>query len=209
MNMQYVDSRFNYLDMYNWTNDLPVGEGSRQIFIDVIEYFNTKNIFNPQILEIGTYAGISLINIINLIPNSIGIGVDKWSSYDENNLLENMDELEVEKSFYNNIRTFGLQDRITGLKEDSTTTLIDFIENRQMFDFIYVDGSHLLLDCYSDLVLAWSILNKDGIMGIDDYLYKKDSILDSPFEAVNHFLRRYEGKYQLLHKSYRVFLQKI
>ena len=46
-------------------------------------------------------------------------------------------------------------------------------------------------------------------MGIDDYFYKKNSILDSPFEAVNHFLKSYDGKYKLLHKDYRVFLQKL
>jgi predicted O-methyltransferase YrrM len=132
-----------------------------------------------------------------------------WTSYNENNLLENIDILEVEKSFYNNIHIFGLQDRIIGIKQDSTNALINFIQNKKMFDFIYIDGSHLLLDCYSDLVLAWTILEKDGIIGIDDYLYKKDSILDSPFEAVNHFLKRYEGKYKLLHKGYRVFLQKL
>ena len=144
-----------------------------------------------------------------MIPNSNGIGVDKWSSYNENNLLENIDELEVEKSFYKNIDTFGLRDRITGLKEDSTNALISFIKNKNMFDFIYIDGSHLLLDCYSDLILAWNVLEKGGIIAIDDYLYKKDTILDSPFEAVNHFLKCYEGKYNLLDKGYRVFLQKI
>jgi tetratricopeptide (TPR) repeat protein len=206
------NSKIQYKGMYNWTNDLPTGH--KQSFLDVIQYFNQnyKKVLlgkHIKVLEIGTYAGISLINIINLIPNSLGVGVDKWSSYSENNFLENMDALEVEKSFNSNVRTFGLQDRIAGLKEDSTTVLIDFIENHQTFDFIYIDGSHLLLDCYIDLVLAWKILSKDGIMGIDDYLYKKNSILDSPFEAVNHFLKCYEGKYKLLHKGYRVFLQKL
>ena len=83
------------------------------------------------------------------------------------------------------------------------------IKNNKTFDFIYVDGSHLLLDCYSDLILSWDILISGGIMVIDDYLYKQESILESPFEAVNHFLKVYQGKYKLLNKSYRVFLEKI
>jgi len=206
------NSRIEYKGMYNWTNDLPFGH--KQSFLDLLRYFNqtyTKVLSREKInvLEIGTYTGISLINIINMIPNSVGTVVDMWTSYNENNLLENIDVLEVEKSFYNNIRTFGLEDRITGLKQDSTNALINFIQNKNMFDFIYIDGSHLLLDCYSDLVLAWTILENSGIIAIDDYLYKKDSILDSPYEAVNHFLKRYEGKYNLLHRSYRIFLQKI
>jgi hypothetical protein len=104
---------------------------------------------------------------------------------------------------------FGLENKITGMKLDSTDALTKFIRDGSTFDFIYVDGSHLLLDCYSDLVLAWIILEKNGIIAIDDYTYKVESMLDSPFEAVNHFLKRYEGKYKLLHKGYRVFLQKI
>ena len=79
------------------------------------------------------------------------------------------------------------------------------------FDFIYVDGSHLLLDFYSDLVLSWQILERGGILAIDDYLYKKDdpNILNSPYQAVNHFLKVFENKYKLLSITYRVFLEKI
>lgn len=206
------NSIIEYKGMYNWTNDLPYGH--KQYFLDVLQYFNQtypKALSREKInvLEIGTYTGVSLINIINAIPNSVGIGVDMWSSYNENNLLENMDAVGVEKSFYKNISTFGLENRITGMKSDSTDALTKFIRDGSTFDFIYVDGSHLLLDCYSDLVLAWLVLEKNGIIAIDDYLYKVESMLDSPFEAVNHFLKRYEGKYKLLHKGYRVFLQKL
>jgi predicted O-methyltransferase YrrM len=208
------NSIIEYKGMYNWTCDLPRGE--KQIFLDVITYFNNKtktNIIEVKktifVLEIGTYAGVSLIEIVKNIPNSKGIGVDIWTSYNENNLLENIDKLQVEKSFYKNIKSAGLENRISGIKNNSTNALLNFIRNNKTFDFIYVDGSHLLLNCYSDLLLSWDILVNGGILAIDYYIYKKDSILDSPFEAVNHFLRIYEGNYNLLHKGYRVFLQKI
>jgi hypothetical protein len=209
---QYIlkNGAFEYKGMYNWTNDLPFGE--KQIFLEVIKYFNDKhnnNNNNPvKVLEIGTYAGISLINLIQNIPNSTGVGVDMWCNYNENNLLESIDNLKVKDSFFKNIKTAGLQDKIVGIQKDSTDALLNYIQSREKFHFIYVDGSHLLLDCYSDLVLAWEILEQGGILAVDDYLYKKNSILDSPFEAVNHFLTRYNGKYKLLHKSYRVFLEK-
>jgi hypothetical protein len=204
------NTKIEYKGMYNWTNDLPAGE--KKVFLDILKYFNQSYSKKEKInvLEIGTYAGVSLINIINAIPNSHGIGVDMWSSYNENNLLENMDALGVEKSFYKNVSTFGLTDRIKGLKMDSTDALTRFLKDGIIFDFIYVDGSHLLLDCYSDLVLAWIVLEKGGILAVDDYTYKFDcNLLDSPFEAVNHFLKRYEGKYTILYKGYRVFLQKL
>ena len=201
-----------YKGMYNWTNDVP--HGSKDIFLDILKYFN-NNYYKIKkkekiiILEIGSYAGISLINIVKSINNSMGIGVDMWTSYNENELLENIDNFNIESSFYQNIDISGLKDRIIGIKACSTDKLIEFIKDNFKADFIYVDGSHLLLDCYTDLVLSWQILENGGILAIDDYFYKREEVLNSPFEAVNHFLKIYEGKYKLLHKEYRVFLEKL
>jgi predicted O-methyltransferase YrrM len=204
-----LQEKLEYKGMYNWTNDLEKGP-----FLNTIQYFNTnynkvKNGEKIKVLEIGVYTGISLINILNNIPNSIGVGIDMWSSYNENNLLENMNNLEIEKSFYKNIKISGLEQRITGIKIKSTMALLNYIRKNETFDFIYVDGSHLLLDCYNDLVLSWEILETGGILAIDDYYYKMETVLDSPFEAVNHFLKECENKYNLLYKGYRVFLQKL
>ena len=195
--------------MYNWSNDLP--QGSRDIFLKIIDYFNINHIDKEtKILEIGTYTGISLINIIKLIPNSIGYGLDKWANYKEPELFTHMDALQVEQSFYNNIQMEGLTHRIFGIKGNSTDKLFEFIKHNFKYNLIYIDGSHLLLDCYADLLLSWHILEKGGIMIINDYLYKKDeNILHSPFEAVNHFSKVFEGNYKILNIGYRIFLEKI
>lgn len=196
-----------YKNMFNWTNDVPTN--SKQYFLNVIDYFKSKNKDKQtKILEIGTYTGISLINIIKLIPNSIGYGLDKWSNYNEIDNLMNLEDLQIEKSFYSNVSRENLQNKIFGIKSESTSKLIEFIRIGAKFDFIYVDGSHLLLDCYSDLILSWQILENGGILAIDDYFFEQDKILDSPFEAVNHFLKVFEGQYKILHISYRVFLEK-
>ena len=204
-----LQEKLEYKGMYNWTNNL-----EKEPFLKTIQYFKdhydkVKRREKIRVLEIGVYTGISLINLINHIPNSIGYGIDIWTSYYENNLLEHMNDLGIEKSFYKNIKISGLEDRITGIKMKSTTTLLNYIRTKETFDFIYVDGSHLLLDCYTDLVLSWEILEKNGILAIDDYYYKKDTVLESPFEAVNHFLKEQEDKYILLHQDYRVFIQKL
>ena len=217
-----LPQKLEYKGMYNWTNDLP--SGHRQYFLDAIDYFNNsyakfKTGGPIKVLEIGTYSGISLINIIKLIPNSIGVGVDMWSNYDENDplhtgssvsVLKNMDELGVEASFYKNVGVEGLQDRITGIKGDSYNVLFSMLKENKEFDFIYVDGSHLLLDCYSDMILSWRLLAKGGMLAIDDYLYKSgDSAVDCPFEGVNQFLKKHQYDSKIIHKGYRVFLQKI
>jgi predicted O-methyltransferase YrrM len=207
-----LQERLEYKGMNNWTNDIPFN--SKKIFLDVIQYFN-ENYYKVKsgevvnILEVGSYTGISLINIVKNIPNSIGYGVDLWSSYNENELLSNMDNLQNELSFHKNIKIEGMNERVFGIKGDSSKVLMDMVVKNNMYDFIYVDGSHLMLDCYLDLTLSWKILNKGGILAIDDYIYKMDSVLDSPFEAVNHFLKKYENEIKILHKECRVFLQKL
>jgi len=201
------ENGLEYVGMYNWTNDIP--NGSRSIFLDVIKYFNEKGIKEPKILEIGSYTGTSLIEILKNIPNSIGYALDSWKSYNENNLLENMDELDVEKSFDKNIGICGLKDRVIKVKSDSQEMLIKYLIWGQRFDFIYVDGSHKAIDAYTDCLLGWKILNNGGVMAIDDYLMGGSNILDVPLEGVNHFLNKLEGNYKILHKDYRIFLEKI
>jgi len=49
--------------------------------------------------------------------------------------------------------------------------LLKFIENKEVFDFMYIDGSHKCIDVYNDCVLAWRILRKGGLMVLDDYHY--------------------------------------
>jgi predicted O-methyltransferase YrrM len=206
-------SKFEYKGMYNWTDDLPFGH--KKYFLEAIEYFNNnyvkfKNDNEPiKVLEVGTYTGISLIHIIQMIPNSVGIGLDKWSNYDEIELLQNMDELEIEVSFYKNIKTAGLEERIKGIKGDSYDVLFEMLKENRIFDFIYIDGSHLSFDCYSDLMLSWKLLNRGGLLAIDDYLYNQGAVIDSPFEGVNHFLKRHQAEIKILHKGYRVFLIKV
>jgi predicted O-methyltransferase YrrM len=121
-----------------------------------------------------------------------------------------MDELGVEASFYKNIKTEGLEERITGIKGDSYNVLFSMLKENREFDFIYVDGSHLLLDCYADLILSWRLLAKGGMLAIDDYLYNaNESAVDSPFEGVNKFLKKHQSEIKVIHIGYRVFVQKI
>jgi predicted O-methyltransferase YrrM/glycosyltransferase involved in cell wall biosynthesis len=215
MDKHILINKYEYKDMYNWTCDIPTN--SKAIFEDVITYFNKKNEDqqghkghkgNVEILEIGSYTGTSLIKLVELIPNSRGTGLDMWTSYNENDLLSNMDTLNIEKSFYSNIKTANLEDRIRGIKNDSTIELFKMIKEEKRFDFIYVDGSHKCNDCYSDMLLSWQLLNKGGIMAIDDYLWSGGNG-DTPLKAVDHFLERYKKELKLLHKGYRVFIEKM
>ena len=226
-----VTNRFKYKGMYGWYND--ASAGSKEKFMSVLQDFHTEYAQKKEsvkVLEIGSYAGVSLIHILQQIPNAIGYGVDLWNSYHEHNIIDtagvnelcNMEQLEVEKSFFENRAAADLEERMNGIKGDSHEVLTAMVCDREQFDFIYIDGSHSSIDCYTDCYLAWKLLNKGGIMAIDDYTYncQDDSILllkirggqyleHSPYHGVNHFLKKHKGEYRVIDIGYRVFLEKL
>jgi glycosyltransferase involved in cell wall biosynthesis/predicted O-methyltransferase YrrM len=213
-NHVFLDNRLDYMDMYNWSNDLPPNSDSRLIFESILKNFEGKRC---DILEIGTYTGTSVIEMLKILPLANAVVIDMWENYDEKydnksiSYLSYMEENNVEKVFYENVKVSGMQNRIQAFKGDSKDVLL-YNLNDFRFNFIYVDGSHMCLDTYLDLVLSWRLLRVGGIMGIDGYLYKiNDSCkdLERPYEAVEHFMKKYKGNYELINKGYRVFLKKI
>ena len=205
----------DYAGMYNWTNDLP--KGSKIIFDMVLSNFVGKKC---DILEVGTFAGMSIIAMLSYLPMATATTIDSWKNYEELDplseraidMLQNIEDLQIEKVFYENIKKANMSHRVTPLKGDSAEVLLQLINAKsKKFDFIYIDGSHKCLDCYTDCLLAWKLLEKDGIMAIDDYLYhaKNPNVLESPYHAVNYFLGKIKGQYNLVNKGYRVFIQKI
>lgn len=211
--MKYVDTKLEYMNMYNWTNDLPDNSNARKDFLEILEYFNVNlETINNQtkILEIGTYCGVSLVHILQEIPNSKATVIDKWVNYDECSLLQGVNFLKVKETFYNNMKVSGQIDKLENVyNEDSHKILMNLLKMNEKFDLIYVDGSHRCLDCYLDIEISFELLNKKGILIIDDVPYLKEQILESPYEAVIHFLKRNEGQYKILKNTYRLFLEKI
>jgi len=209
-------NQLEYRGMYNWMHDLPKGTNAKVRFEKAIEYYLEKNPNEEQnwILEIGVYTGTSLIEIIRKIPNSFGFGIDRWENYNEDNIniLQNIEQNNIENVFYRNVKIAGLESRIKGIKGNSSDVLLELVREKMQYDFIYVDGSHRCLDVYLDLFLAWKLLRKGGVMAIDDYMYHAEKIgelpYEYPYEAVNYFLKNIDGKYNLIDKDYRVFIEK-
>ena len=213
-NQYILTEPYEYKGMYNWTNGLPTPQ-DRDIFLQVVrnlaEKYRVKN--QPiNLLEIGSWAGISLIHLMQEMPSSIATVVDTWKDYEESGSVVKVEKMGVMEAFKRNIFKANLNHRVRIRKGDSCDILQGFIREGQNFDFIYVDGSHLMLETYSDCILAWSLLNKGGVMVIDDYLFENGnellSNLEKPKEAIDHFLKKKKGEYTVLHFGYRVFLEK-
>ena len=213
-NESILTEPYEYRGLYNWTNGLPNVQ-DKEIFLKVIrDFVDRKQGASPiHLLEIGTWAGISLIGMMQEMPlSTTATAVDTWADYEECGSVIKVEKMGVMGAFQRNIHQAKLTDRVKIRKGDSGVILQDLYGEGQRFDFIYVDGSHLLLDTYIDCVLAWSLLNKGGVMVIDDYLFESNneqmSIMEKPKPAVDHFLTRNQGKYTVLHMGYRVFIEK-
>lgn len=200
-----INDKLNYCDMYNWTNDLP--RSSKGIMLSILDLYKDKKC---KVLEIGTFAGTSIIGFLDYLPYATGTVIDLWEDYDESDVVKTIKKDKVEQIFYNNVKISGLSDRIKCIKGDSKDVLIRLIGNNKKYDLIYVDGSHHGFDCYTDMVLSWKLLNTDGVLIIDDYLWKPDKETPfTPYEAINYFMLTYKNKYKVLGIGYRVFLKKI
>ena len=172
------------------------------MFLNILELFRNKKC---HILEVGTYVGTSVINMLKYLDDATAMVIDRWENYDEDEFLSNIIKNNVEKIFYQNLKMSNMENRITAIKGDSKDILQNLEKNQ--FDFIYVDGDHTYNGCYTDLVLSWDLLKENGILAIDDYLWKKNES-DNPHNAVNHFMDKYKDKIIVLDIEYRIFLQK-
>lgn len=203
--------------MLGWQYDLPSGKGEKDLFEKILALHKDQK---ARILEIGTFAGTSLIAMMQVLPDATAVAIDRWKNYEENNSIEIVSELatqeekNVEAIFYKNMKIAGLSDRVKAYNGDSVEVLLDFVENKEKFDFIYVDGSHKCIDCYTDMTLAWRLLDIGSTLVVDDYEYANNlvevgKVLEYPKRGVEHFLEKYKGSYLIIGKSYRMFLKKI
>ena len=191
LNQYILPRKLEYKEMFNW--DLNKG-----LLSDVIAYYNSKynlrynreKISSTRVLEIGTHTGISLINIVKQIPNSCGVGIDTWFLI--NDSKKNIEKLYIEQSFYDNLKKEGLENKIRGIKGDSTKVLLNMTKNNEFFDFIYID---LGFESLTDTILAWQVLSKNGILAVN-----------CPYSSV--FLDKYVDEYKILYQGTQLYLEK-
>lgn len=212
MSIKHIDRRFDYANMYNWTNDLP--KDSIHTFLSVINYINTKDVHKRKhILEIGTFVGTSAIKLVEMITNADITVIDMWEDYNEVGgtigTVDKIKENHVERIFYQNIETSGLKHLFTIKKGNSFNVLLDLVKDNMQFDVIYVDGSHTLLDSYADIMLSFELLRIGGVLIIDDVPFNKGDVLNSPLEAVKYFVQRNDKRITILYNGYRLFLEKL
>jgi len=197
----------NYYNLYNWTNDLP--KNTKVIFEAIIGLIKHKHL---KILEIGTFTGTSLINILSRLPDTFtAIAVDNFSLSDSGK-NDNIDLNSIKNMFYENLNKANMSKKVILIEQDSSIAMSDMIKNNVKFDFIYLDGSHKSLDVMCDIIQAWELLDIGGILAIDDVCwkpYQDYTDFDIPIKAVQLFYDKYATRLKVLDNGYRFFVEKI
>ena len=157
-----------------------------------------------KILEIGCFEGLSSVffadNFLDNLNSSLTC-VDPFLTINNNDhkqFLQNNEEM----NFDFNISICKKSDRITINK---ITSDIFFENNNQTYNFIYIDGCHEPDFIKRDMENSFNILEKNGIMWMDDYGGGDGIQIKNTMDT---FLQKYNGQYELIFKGYQLAIKK-
>jgi hypothetical protein len=78
-----------------------------------------------------------------------------------------------------------------------------------LYDFIYIDGSHIAKDVLTDACMAWPLLKPKGIMVFDDYMWGNPrDILHRPKPAIDAFCNIFAEEVDIVHVGYQLIVRK-
>lgn len=172
-------------------------------FANVAGFFEILPKDTPlRALQIGTYTGDATEWLLNNRTIERLYDVDTWEGSQEQ-AHDELDFSEVEK-YYD--QRFS-DSRITKFKMTSDEF---FVQNKDTFNFIYVDGDHTALQVGIDGLNAFRALEKDGIIAFDDYgWHHQGSAFLEPQRGIDAILSICQGEYRVLQHGYQVWIQKI
>jgi predicted O-methyltransferase YrrM len=121
-----------------------------------------------RVLEIGSYEGLSACYLLWRLPDARLTCIDTFTGAHDYSAY-GIETRGLEQRFDTNVALVDAS-RVVKLVGDSRDMLLRLLgEEREPFDVIYVDGSHLALDVIVDAALSWQVLAKGGLLIFDDY----------------------------------------
>jgi predicted O-methyltransferase YrrM len=185
-----------------------------------------------RFLEIGSFEGRSTVWIVeNMLDDGGYIDcIDTWKGGEEHSAE---DMAAVEARFDHNLdiakERSGIFDgdtakKIFKFKGPATAILgaalcqrdcfADMVEDeaalpKPMYDFIYIDGSHIAKDVLTDACMAWPLLKPKGMMVFDDYMWGNPrDILHRPKPAIDAFCNIFAEEAEIVHVGYQLVVRK-
>lgn len=186
-----------------FSNNIPMWD-------QVFEHFKLKDKENLTFLEIGCFEGRasnylldnvltgkgSVLHVVDTFEGSRSEAGMKWDDNYDFDALINKFKRNVSKH----------EDKVKIHKGFSGDVLKNTFE-QEMFDFVYIDGSHTAYGVLEDAILTHPLLKENGIIIFDDFLWKDPNNMhptNSPELGVTCFYNAYELLYNPLFQGYQI-----
>jgi predicted O-methyltransferase YrrM len=153
-----------------------------------------------RVLEIGSFEGRSAIFWLEYLPDSRVTCVDKFFGTTRHNQ-------DIEARFDRNLALYG--ERVRKISRRSAEVLPLLRSDGEVFDLIYIDGSHWRDDVMVDCLLSWRLLAPGGVMIFDDYqldLHKEAA--ERPKDAIDAFLSWHATEIEELARGYQIIIRR-
>lgn len=188
-------------DWFNW---------APEVWTQLIPMLPERKAF----LEIGSFEGRSTIWIVeNMMEDGGWIDcIDTWEGGEEHD-EEDMDA--VWDRFRANTKLVEAkfpERRVAAHQDTSLWTLAQFIAKTyggHLYDFVYIDGSHIAKDVLTDACMVWPLLKPKGMMVFDDYMWGNPrDILHRPKPAIDAFCNLFAEEAEIVHVGYQLVVRK-
>jgi len=168
-----------------------------------------------KFLEIGSFEGRSTVWIVENMMEDGGeiYCIDTWEGGEEHS-EEDMAAVEARFAHNRQVLMGKYHHRhITRDKGTSTERLAGWLASSPaptgVFDFIYIDGSHIAKDVLTDACMAWPLLKPKGLMVFDDYMWGNPrDILHRPKPAIDAFCNIFAEEAEIVHVGYQLVVRK-
>ncbi len=177
-----------------FTNNIP-------IWISIFKRNIKKK--NIKILEIGSFEGMSAVFFLEYFNSSKIDCVETFQGSDEHSETDfNL----IKKNFNYNLYKFKERFDVHEISSDNF-----FNEKKidEIYDIIYIDGSHESDQVTKDAQNSFKYLKSKGIIIFDDFLRKYyNEIQKNPFFAIVKFIKNNNKNIKILYVGYQLILQK-
>jgi predicted O-methyltransferase YrrM len=144
---------------------------------------------SARILEIGSFEGMSACYFLWRLQDAHVTCIDTFAGGPSFAALGS-DVSGLEVAFDRNVALVD-GSRVRKLAGTSTEHLPALLREGRTFDLVFIDGSDLALDVLVDAALSWQLLESDGYLIFDNYVWRSplgEDPLFHPAPAVDAFL---------------------
>jgi hypothetical protein len=174
----------------------------RFIYYHVSKNFDHSNI---KVLEIGCWEGFTTKFFLENFSECDVTCVDTFGGSDEH---KGIDGEQLQQRFKGNVLDFSNRVKIEAMT--SAEYFYRLRSDSQLFDIVYIDGSHFAFDVVNDIVNGFRLTKLGGMVILDDFTWTEyANTSENPHTAIGFALKVIASHAHIIRISNQIFLKKL